>query len=129
MKRLFLATMLFVLCGAVSAQNNKPKPVPAPAPQVNDREYTDSILKNTTEKFFLTEMIDHLPASATVPSPAKVLGYPIGTPDKLTYTKDQYRYYRELEKATPRVKTFLASEKSEQGRDQMLVVVSDEANI
>ena len=129
MNRLFLATMLLVLCGAVSAQTNKGKPAPAPAPPTNDKEYTDSILKNTTEKFFLTEMIDHLPASATVPNPAKVLGYPIGTPDKLTYTKDQYRYYRELEKATPRVKTFLAPEKSEQGRDQMLVVVSDEANI
>src|SRR5436190_2401829 len=92
-------------------------------------EYTDSILKNTTDKMFLTEIVDHLPASAKVPSPEKVLGYPVGTPNKLTYTKDQYRYYHELEKATPRVKTFSAPEKSEQGREQMLVVVSDEANI
>ena len=61
-----------------------------------------------------------------MPSPDKILGYPIGTPKKLTYTKDQYRYYRELEKATQRVKTFLAPEKSEQGRDQMLIVVSDD---
>ena len=98
-------------------------------PRPIDKEYTDSIIKNTTEKFFLTELIDHLPASATVPTPAKILGYPIGTPNKLTYTKDQYRYYRELEKATPRVKTFLAPEKSEQGREQMLVVISDEANL
>ena len=57
------------------------------------------------------------------------MGYPIGTPNKLTYTTDQYRYYRELEKATPRVKTFISPEKSEQGREQMLVVVSDEANL
>ena len=64
---------------------------------------------------FLTEFVDHLPASATVPSPAKVLGYPIGTPNKLTYTADLYRYYRELAKASPRVKTFLAPEKSEAG--------------
>lgn len=126
MNRLVLAVMLFVLCSFVWAQNGKSK---ASQPQVNDKEYTDSILKNTTEKFFLTEMVDHLPASATVPSPAKILGYPVGTPDKLTYTKDQYRYYRELEKATPRVKTFVAPEKSEQGREQMLVVVSDEANL
>ncbi len=92
-------------------------------------EYGESIIKNTTDKMFLTELIDHLPASATVPSPDKILGYPIGTPNKLTYTKDQYRYYRELEKTTPRVKTFVAPEKSEQGRDQMLIVVSDEANL
>ncbi|HMY72668.1 MAG TPA: M14 family zinc carboxypeptidase, partial [Blastocatellia bacterium] len=87
------------------------------------------IVKNTTEKFFLTELVDHLPASDKVPTPAKVLGYPVGTPNKLTYTKDQYRYYRELEKTTPRVKVFAAPEKSELGREQLLVVVGDEANL
>jgi hypothetical protein len=78
---------------------------------------------------FLTELVDHLPASTKVPTPAKVLGYPVGTPNKLTYTKDQYRYYRELEKATPRVKVFTAPEKSELGREQLLVVVGDESNV
>lgn len=92
-------------------------------------EYTESIIKNTTDKMFLTEIVDHLPASAKVPSPEKILGYPIGTPGKLTYTKDQHRYYRELEKTSSRVKTFVAPEKSEQGREQLLVVVSDEANM
>src|SRR2546422_7463042 len=94
-----------------------------------DKEYTESIVKNTTDKMFLTEFVDHLPASDKVPTPAKVLGYPVGTPNKLTYTKDQYRYYRELEKATPRVKVFTAPEKSELGREQMLVVVGDEASV
>jgi hypothetical protein len=97
--------------------------------QAIDKEYTDSIIKNTTEKFFLTELVDHLPASDKVPTPAKVLGYPVGTPNKLTYTKDLYRYYRELEKASPRVKTFVSPEKSEMGKEQMLVVVSDESNV
>ena len=99
------------------------------ASQPVDKEYTESILKNTSEKIFLTELVDHLPASEKVPTPAKVLGYPIGTPNKLTYTKDQYRYYRELEKASPRVKTFVAPEKSEMGKEQLLVVVSDEENM
>lgn len=107
----------------------RPAASPAPAVQTIDREYTDSILKNTTEKFFLTELVDHLPASEKVPSPAKVLGYPVGTPDKLTYTKDLYRYYRELEKSSPRVKIFTAPERSEMGKEQLLIVVSDEANI
>jgi Zinc carboxypeptidase len=97
--------------------------------QPMDTEYTDSIIKNTTDKMFLTELVDHLPLSTKVPSPAKVLGYPVGTPGKLTYTADLYRYYRELEKASPRVKTFVAPEKSEEGREQMLVVISDEANL
>ncbi|NOT46876.1 MAG: hypothetical protein HOP17_03880, partial [Acidobacteria bacterium] len=94
-----------------------------------DAAYTESIIKNTTDKQFLTEIVDHLPASAKVPTPEKVLGYPIGTPNKLTYTKDQYRYYRELEKTTPRIKTFIAPQKSEQGREQLLIAVSDEANL
>ena len=98
-------------------------------PQQIDKEYTESILKNTTDKQFLTELVDHLPASDKVPTPAKVIGYPMGTPNKLTYTKDQYRYYRELEKATPRVKVFTAPEKSELGREQLLIAVGDEASI
>ena len=123
MNRIVLAAMLFVLSGFVSGQ------APAKSTHPIDKAYTDSIIKNTTEKFFLTEMVDHLPLSDTVPSPMKVLGYPVGTPDRLTYTKDQHRYYRELEKASRRVKTFLAPEKSEQGREQMLIAVSDEANL
>ena len=131
MKRFALPFLLVVLCLSVSAQTKAKARSKADVPvaQAVDKEYTDSILKNTTDKMFMTEIVDHLPASAKVPTSAKVLGYPIGTPNKLTYTADQYRYYRELEKASPRVRTFLAPEKSELGRDQMLVVVSDEANI
>src|SRR3954453_14072709 len=40
-----------------------------------------------------------------------------------------YRYFQELAKASPRVRIFYAPEKSEQGREQMLIVISDEANI
>ena len=64
--------------------------------------------------------------SDKVPSPDKVLGYVVGTPNKLTYSKDLYRYYRELAKATPRVRVFTAPEKSEEGKEQMLVAVGDE---
>src|SRR5215210_967486 len=94
-----------------------------------DEGYTAKIKEYTTEKYFLTELVDHLPASDKVPTPDKVLGYVVGTPNKLTHTKDMYRYYRELEKASPRVRVFLAPERSEEGREQMLVVVSDEANL
>src|SRR6478672_11918063 len=139
MKRLFPAVLALLLCVGAYAQGptdktskpaSKPsQPAAKAAAQPLDREYTDSIIKNTTDKMFLTELVDHLPASANVPTPAKILGYPIGTPGKLTYTADQYRYYRELEKASPRVRTFVAPEKSEEGREQMLVVISDEANL
>jgi len=94
-----------------------------------DTAYGAKIAEYTTEKYFMTELVDHLPLSDKVPSPDKVLGYAVGTPNKLTYTKDLYRYYRELAKASPRVRVFVAPEKSEEGREQMLVLVSDEANL
>ena len=42
--------------------------------QKQDEEYTKKILEYTSEKFFLTELVDHLPASETVPTarPASV---------------------------------------------------------
>lgn len=93
-----------------------------------DEAYTAKIRQFTTEPFFLTELVDHLPASETVPTPEKVLGYAIGTPDKLTYTKDIYRYMRELATASPRVRVYNIGQ-SEEGRDTLLVVISDESNL
>jgi hypothetical protein len=95
----------------------------------NDAAYTAKIKEYTTAPYFMTELVDHLPSSQQVPSPDKVLGYVIGTPNKLTYTKDIYRYYRELEKATPRVRVFTAPERSEEGKEQLLVAVGDEASL
>jgi len=100
----------------------------APAPR-NDEAYTAKIKEYTTAPYFMTELVDHLPASDSVPSPEKILGYAIGTPNKLTYTKDLHRYYRELERTSPRVRVLLAPEKSEEGREQLLIAVSDEANL
>jgi hypothetical protein len=92
-----------------------------------DNDYTKKIKEYTTEPYFMTELVDHLPLSDKVPSPDKVLGYVVGTPNKLTYTKDLHRYYRELAKATPRVRVFSAAERSEEGKEQLLVAVGDEA--
>ncbi len=126
---LLLAVVLSNFSGFAQQRREKTKPAAASTGQKNDEGYTAKIKEYTTEKYFLTELVDHLPASDKVPTPEKVLGYVAGTPNKLTYTKDLYRYYRELEKATPRVRVFVAPEKSEEGREQLLVLVSDEANL
>ncbi|MGA2095326.1 MAG: M14 family zinc carboxypeptidase [Candidatus Acidiferrum sp.] len=94
----------------------------------NDEEYGKKIHEFTTEPFFITDLVDHLPASSTVPSPDKILGHIVGAADYLTYSKDIYRYYDELAKASPRVKVYRVG-KTEEGRDFLLVAVSDEANI
>ena len=120
--------LLFLIASLLLAGADKKEPKPVPAPPKVDEAYSAKIREYTTEPFFLTELVDHLPASDTVPTPQKVLGYIVGTPDKLTYTKDIYRYMRELEKASKRVKVFSIG-LSEEGRDTLLVAVSDEANI
>src|SRR6185369_10695555 len=47
-----------------------------------DTAYGAKIAEYTTEKYFLTELVDHLPLSDKVPSPEKILGYAVGTPNK-----------------------------------------------
>jgi hypothetical protein len=94
-----------------------------------DPAFAEKVKEYTTEPYFSTELVDHLPLSDTVPSPQKVLGYVVGTPNKLTYTKDLHRYYRELDQASPRVRAFTAAEKSEEGKEQLLIAVGDEASI
>jgi len=48
-----------------------------------DQAYTDHIHKYTTDPQFSSRLVDYLPASATVPTPAKVLGDVAGAPDML----------------------------------------------
>src|SRR5438874_2335023 len=106
-----------------------PKPETTPNSTANNAEYAAKVKANTTESYFMTELVDHLPASDKVPWPDKVIGYEVAAPGHLTYSKDLYRYYHELEKATPRVRVFTAPEKSEEGKEQLLIAVGDEAAI
>lgn len=115
LRRFLLLTALFLVPALASAQGV-------------DEEYTKKIKEFTTDPMFLTELVDHLPASDKVPTPLKVLGYIAGAPDRLTYAKDVHRYFRELEKASPRVKVWSMGT-SEGKREMILVAVSDEANI
>jgi hypothetical protein len=78
---------------------------------------------------FTTELVSTLPASATVPTPLKVLGYVPGTLGRLSYVADLNRYFDALSAAAPnRVKKFSLG-KSEEGRESIVVAISDEANI
>jgi hypothetical protein len=96
--------------------------------QNNDTAYTEAIRKNTTEARFMTELVDHLPASATVPSPLAFHGYIAGQEGKLTYAEDVYRYMRALEAATRRVKVFSVG-RTEEGREFIVVAIASEDTI
>ncbi len=89
-----------------------------------DRQYTDQIHKYTTDPAFLSPLVDYLPASKTVPTPAKVLGDISGAPDMLPYAEDVYKYFRLLESTSPRVKVFSIGH-SEEGREMIAVAIAD----
>ena len=93
-----------------------------------DEEYTSKIKRYTTETFFLSPLVDYLPASKSVPTPAAVLGDIAGAEGKLPYTKDVYEYMRLLAKSTPRVKVYSIGT-SEEGREMLAVAVASEALI
>ena len=92
--------------------------------QAIDQQYTDQILKYTTDKSFLSPLVDYLPASKTVPTPEKVLGDVSGAPNMLPYAEDVYKYFRLLEAASPRVKVYSIGH-SEEGREMIAVAIAD----
>ena len=90
-------------------------PAAARAQQPVDEAYTADIKRFTTEPFFLTPLVDHLPASSTVPTPLQVLGHIAGAADVLSYPEEIYRYMRAVDEASDRVKVFSIGE-TEEGR-------------
>jgi hypothetical protein len=93
-----------------------------------DEEYTAKIKEYTQDPRIITELVDHLPASATVPTPLKFFGRIIGTPGELNYYKDMARYAEALDKASDRALMWKIGQ-SEEGRDMIVLAIADEATI
>jgi len=100
----------------------------AASAQKQDEAYGALIKKHLVDPRFTTELVDHMPASDTVPSPLKFFGRIPGTPGELTYAKDIERYYQELAKTSPRVK-FWKLGTTEEGRDLFVIAIADEATL
>ena len=115
------ALLALVLVSGLEAQKPAPK-----APQKIDEEYTRLIKQNLQDPRITTELVDHLPASDTVPSPLKFLGRAVGAPGELTYAKDIYRYYEALAKAAPTRAKYWKVGTTEEGRDIVLLAIGDE---
>ncbi|HEX6323873.1 MAG TPA: M14 family zinc carboxypeptidase, partial [Vicinamibacterales bacterium] len=118
---LLFLTALVTASSALSARQTR-------SAQRTDDAYTKLIREHSTEKRVMTELVDHLPASDSVPTPLKFLGYVPGTPGKLTYHADIVRYLEALDKASDRV-TMWRIGKSDEGRDMVSVAIADEATI
>ncbi len=115
---------LFILCLIATGVGQSS----SPCTLSDHTEYSKKIKEFTTEQFFSTELVDHLPLSSCVPAPDSFLHHIVGAPDVLDYTKDINAYMRLLASKSPRVKVWSIG-KSEEGREMLVVAVSDEANL
>ena len=84
--------------------------------QPQDPEYAKLVKEWTTRPEFMSQLVDHLPKAAGIPTTKDVLGYYVGAPKKLTHVADLGRYYRALAAASKRVKLFPAGT-TDEGRE------------
>jgi hypothetical protein len=103
-------------------------PGPALAQQAIDEEYTALIAEHLQDERITTELVDHLPASETVPTPLDFHGRIVGTPDELTYAADIHRYMYAIADASPRA-TVWSIGQSEEGRETIVMAIADEETI
>ena len=120
-KSLLPLFVIIIFCTFCPGQNT-------PCTTGDHAEYTRKIREFTTEPFFSTELVDHLPFNSCVPAPDVFLHHIVGAPDVLDYTKDINAYMRLLASKSPRVKV-ISIGKSEEGREMLVVFVTDEANM
>jgi hypothetical protein len=121
-----IAVLILALASASPSAQSKAK---AAAPQKIDAEYTRLIKESLQDPRITTELVDHLPASDTVPSPLAFFKRIVGTPGELTYAKDIYRYYEALARAAPTRARYWKVGTTEEGRDIVLLAIADDATI
>jgi hypothetical protein len=78
---------------------------------------------------FTTELVDHLPASTTVPTPLAHLGYVPGTVGRLSHTAAIHAYYRKLADAAPQRARFVSLGPTDEGKEMVLLAIADEATM
>ena len=102
MRKFLIGAALLFAVVSVPAQQMVTETFDPAQPQ--DADFAKSVKEWTTQPYFISPLVDHLPVVKGIPSPKAVLGYHIGAPYKLTYYADILKYYRALAAATPRVK-------------------------
>ena len=126
-RALFLTMAVVLAAVAVPAQQMVTETRDAGQPQ--DEDFARSVKEWTTQPYFMSPLVDHLPKVAGVPMPKDILGYHVGAPAKLTYYADIVRYYRALAAAAPgRVKVETIG-KSDEDRELVVVWISSDENM
>lgn len=129
MRRTFNALLLFtsLLLANAWANDTASKEVD-PLPDVAEPGSIAAIAGFTTDPRYLSPWVAYVPASATVPSPSSVLGHVVGAAGELTHSAKIVDYVRQVGASSPRVQVETIGI-SEEGRDIVLAVISDEQGI
>ncbi len=122
MFRPLLVWILSLTCAGISVD------LMAQSPDVAEPGSVEAIAAATTDPHFVSPWVAYIPLSASVPSPEKFLGRIMGAPGELVGTEKAYAYARALAAASPRVRVFTIG-KSEEGRDIIILAISDEVGI
>src|SRR5499427_4413751 len=101
----------------------------AQSAQKIDQEYSAQIKKELSDPRISTELVDHLPASGTVPTPLKFLGHIVGARGVLDHAEDIHRYLEAVAKASNGRAKFWKIGKTEEGRDIVLMAIADPKTI
>lgn len=96
--------------------------------QQMDPDYAATVKAWTTKPEFMSPLVDHLPLSDTIPSPKAFFGQHVGAPRTLHYYDQIISYYRALAAKSPRLK-IIEIGKTEEGRENIVVMISSEANL
>ena len=121
-----LAAAVFALVAAMPAQQAVTE-TRDPAQQ-QDEDFAKTVKEWTTQPYYTSPLVDHLPRVAGIPMPKDVLGYHIGAPAKLTYYADILKYYRALAAASPRLKVETIG-KSDEDRELVVVWIASDENM
>ena len=98
------------------------------APDKPEPGSIEAIAKFVTDTRFNNPRVSYVPESKSVISPSKYLGHIVGAAGELSDVAKIQGYFRELARTSPRVRVETIG-RSDEGRDIILVAVSDEASI
>jgi hypothetical protein len=104
-------------------------PVATTAQQRQDEEYTKLIKQFSRDPRFLTELVDHLPASNAVPTPLRHFGHIMGAWGVLHKSNQMDKYLMAIAKAAPARAKYYNMGKTEEGRDMSVLVIGNEETI
>ncbi|HZI94581.1 MAG TPA: M14 family zinc carboxypeptidase [Patescibacteria group bacterium] len=120
-----LLGLILLLAGTAATTTTATNPY---APDTPEPGSVEAIARFTTEPRFVNPWVAYVPDSKTVPSPTKYLGHVAGAAGELSGTTKVFGYFRELDKASDRVRVEVIG-RTEEGRDILLVAISDEEGI